>query len=62
VVSDIKVFINYVKKIERKNIAVSLNNTLLEHYFDDISGSIVIKLENVLPNSVNKIKINFTLE
>ncbi len=62
VVSDIKVFINYVKKIERKNIAVSLNNTLLEHYLDDVSGSIVIKLENVLPNSVNKIKINFTLE
>jgi hypothetical protein len=62
VVSDIKVFLNYVKKIDRKNFTVSLNRTLLEHYFDDISGSIVIKLENVIPNSVNKIKINFTLE
>ncbi len=59
--NDLNVYINSVKKIDRKSLTISLNNSLLEYYFDNASGAIVIKLENIKSNSLNKIKINFTL-
>ncbi len=59
--NDLNVFFNSVKKIDRKSLTISLNNSLLEYYFDNASGAIVIKLENIISNSLNKIKINFTL-
>ena len=60
-ISDLNLFFNSVEKIDRKSLSISLNNSLLEHYFDNASGAIVIKLENIKSNSLNKIKINFTL-
>lgn len=60
--NDLSVFFNSVDKIDRKSLTISLNNSLLEHYFDSASGAIVIKLENINSNSVNKIKIKFNLE
>ena len=60
-ISDLNVFFNSVEKIDRKSLTISLNNSLLEYYFDNTSGAIVIKLENIKSNSLNKIKINFTL-
>ena len=60
-ISDLNVFFNSVEKIDRKSLTISLNNSLLEYYFDNASGAIVIKLENIKSNSLNKIKINFTL-
>jgi len=61
-VSDLNVFLNYVGEIDRKSLSVSHNNALLEYHFDDASDAIVIKLENILPNSVYKIKLNYSLE
>jgi hypothetical protein len=61
-VSDLEVFFNSVTKIDKKSLTISLNNSLLEYSFDDASGAIVINLENILPNSLNKIKIKFNLE
>ena len=60
-ISDLNVFFNSVEKIDRKSLTISLNNSLLGYYFDNTSGAIVIKLENINSNSLNKIKINFTL-
>lgn len=61
-VNDLNVFLNLTETIEKKDLSISLNNSLLEYFFDDTSGVIVIKLVNILPNSVNKIKINFAHE
>jgi hypothetical protein len=61
-VSEIEVFLNYINKIDKKSLTISLNNSLLEYSFDDASGAVVINLENILPNSLNKIKIKFDLE
>ncbi len=60
-ISDLNVFFNSVEKIDRKSLTISLNNSLLEYYLDNASDAIVIKLENIKSNSLNKIKINFTL-
>ena len=60
-ISDLNVFFNSVEIIDRKSLTIALNNTLLEYYFDNTSGAIVIKLENIESNSLNKIKINFAL-
>jgi len=60
-ISDLTVYFNSVEIIDRKSLTISLNNSLLEYYFDSTSGAIVIKLENINSNSLNKIKINFTL-
>jgi hypothetical protein len=60
-ISDLSIFYNSVEKIDKSSLTISLNNSLLEYYFDNSSGGIVIKLENIKPNSSNKIKINFTL-
>jgi len=60
-ISDLNVFFNSVEKIDKQSLTISLNNFLLEHYFDNASGAIVIKLENIISNSLNKIKINYTL-
>ena len=60
-ISDLNVFFNSVEVIDRKSLTISLKNSLLEYYFDSASGAIVIKLENINSNSLNKIKINFTL-
>ncbi|HEX9253697.1 MAG TPA: hypothetical protein VF870_15735 [Ignavibacteriaceae bacterium] len=61
-VSELEVFLNYINKIDKKSLTISLNNSLLEYSFDDASGAVVINLENILPNSLNKIKIKFDLE
>jgi len=61
-VSDLNVFLNYVGEFDKKTLSISRNNALMEYHFDDASDVIVIKLENILPNSINKIKINFSLE
>ena len=61
-VSDLNVFLNFAQNIDRKTLTISLNKSLLEYYFDDTAGGIRIKLDKILPNSLNKIKINFTLE
>jgi len=61
-VKDLNIFLNYSGIIDRKTLSISLNNSLLEYNFDDASDVIVIKLENILPNSVNKIKVNYSLE
>ena len=60
-INDLNVFFNSVKKFDRKSLTISLNNSLLEYYFDNTSGAIVIKLKNITSNSLNKIKINFDL-
>ncbi len=61
-VSDLNVFLNFAQDIDRKTLTISLNKSLLEYYFDDTAGGIRIKLDKILPNSLNKIKFNFTLE
>jgi len=61
-VSDLKVFLNFAQNIDRKTLTISLNKSLLEYYFNDTTVGIRIKLDKILPNSLNKIKINFTPE
>jgi hypothetical protein len=60
-IRNLNVFFNSVQTIDRKSLTISLNNSLLEYYFDNASGAIVIKLENIIYNALNKIKINYTL-
>jgi hypothetical protein len=60
-IADLKVLFNITKNIDRSSLSISLNNRLLEYYHDNAAGTIVIALENIPPNSLNKIKINFTL-
>lgn len=61
-ISDLNIFLNYVGRIDKKTLTISQNNALLGHEFSNTSGAIVIKFQDILPNSVNKIKLNFTLE
>jgi hypothetical protein len=61
-ISDLNIFLNYAGRIDKKSLTISQNNSLLRHEFSNTSGAIVIKSQDILPNSVNKIKLNFTLE
>jgi hypothetical protein len=61
-IDGLNVFLNYAKKIDKETLSISLNSSLLEYYFEDASSSIKIKLDNILPNSLNKIKINYNVE
>lgn len=58
----LNLFLNITNKIDRKTLTISLNNSLLEYYFDNASGAVVIRLDKILPNSLSKIKINFALD
>lgn len=61
-ISDLNIFLNYVGRIDKKTLTVSQNNVLLGYEFSNASGAIVIKFQDIPPNSVNKIKLNLTLE
>ena len=45
--------------INYRNISVSSNNILVEHYYQLGSGTIVVSLDKLLPNSTRKITIRF---
>ncbi len=57
--NSLKVYVRENNRIDKKSFTVTLNNTLLEYYFDKISGLIVINLDNISPNSVSKIKLKY---
>jgi hypothetical protein len=61
-ISDLNIFLNHAGRIDKKTLTVSQNNALLGHEFSNTSGAIVIKFQDIPPNSVNKIKLNFTLQ
>ena len=61
-ISDLNIFLNYSGRIDKKSLTISQNSSLLGHKFSNTSGAIVIKTQDILPNSVNKINLNFTLE
>lgn len=62
VINGLNIFLNITNKIDRKTLTISLNNSLLEYYFDNTSGAVVIRLDKIPPSSLSKIKINFTLD
>lgn len=61
-ISDLNIFLNYAGRIDKKSLTVSLNSSLLWHEFSNTSGAIIIKTQDIRPNSVNKIKLNFASE
>lgn len=62
VINGLNIFLNITNKIDRKTLSISLNNYLLEYYFDNTSGAVVIRLDKIPPSSLSKIKINFALD
>lgn len=62
VINGLNIFLNITNKIDRKTLTISLNNSLLEYYFDNTSGAVVIRLDKIPPSSLSKIKINFALD
>ena len=58
-VDRLRLYINANSTVDEKNISVTSNNLLLEHYFQKNSGTIVVSLDKLLPNSKKKISINF---
>ncbi len=62
VINGLNIFLNITNKIDRKTLTISLNNSLLEYYFDNTSGAVVIRLDKIPPSSLSKIKINFVLD
>lgn len=61
-INGLNIFLNITNKIDRKTLTISLNNSLLEYYFNNASGAVVIRLDKIPPSSLSKIKINFALD
>ena len=58
-VKNLQLYVNSNSTIDRKNISVTSNNILVEHYYQKSSGIIVVSLDKLLPNSTMKITISF---
>ena len=56
---NLPIFLNLNNDLYENNLSVTSNNLVVEHYFEKISGAVVITLSIINANSSNKVIINF---
>lgn len=61
-INDLNVYLDCFKKIDLSSLTISLNDAPLNYYLDDTAKVIVISLDKIPPDSINRIKIKFSLE
>ncbi len=59
-VNNLQIYFNSNNIIDKRNISVTSDNLLINHYFQQSSGTIVISLDKLPPKSTKKIKISFS--
>lgn len=61
-INDLNIYLDNFNKFNSGVLTISLNNAPVFYYLDDVAKVIVVTLNKISPDSINRIKIQYSLE